>query len=50
MRLRLIKQQQLSAGETIDAETLVAADGSREIDNMEGLATHWGATARRSSR
>ncbi|HEY8245664.1 MAG TPA: esterase-like activity of phytase family protein [Hyphomicrobium sp.] len=43
MRLRLIKQQQLRAGETIDAETLVAADGSREIDNMEGLATHMGA-------
>lgn len=42
MRLRLIRQQQLRAGETIDAETLVAADGSREIDNMEGLATHAG--------
>jgi len=40
MRLRLIKQQQLRARETIDAETLVAADGSSEIDNMEGLATH----------
>jgi len=42
MRLRLIKQQQLRARETIDAETLVAADGSREIDNMEGLAAHVG--------
>ena len=40
MRLRLIKQQQLRARETIDAETLVAANGSREIDNMEGLAAH----------
>ena len=40
MRLRLIKQQQLRARETIDAETLIAANGSREIDNMEGLAAH----------
>lgn len=40
MRLRLIKQQQLRSGTTIEGETLLAADGSREIDNMEGLAAH----------
>lgn len=43
IRLRLVRQQQLRAGETIDAETLLAADGGREIDNMEGLAAHVGA-------
>jgi hypothetical protein len=40
MRLRLIKQQQLRPRKIIDADILVAADGGREIDNMEGLATH----------
>lgn len=40
MRLRLIKEYQLRAGQTIDAETLLAADGNREIDNMEGIAAH----------
>jgi hypothetical protein len=42
MRLRLIKQQQLQPGATIDAESLIDADTSREIDNMEGLAAHVG--------
>ncbi len=40
MRLRLINQQQLRPRKIIDADILVAADGGREIDNMEGLATH----------
>jgi hypothetical protein len=40
MRLRLIKQQQLQPGATIDGESLIEADTSREIDNMEGLAVH----------
>jgi hypothetical protein len=40
MRLRLIKQQQLRPRKILDADILVAADGGREIDNMEGLATH----------
>jgi hypothetical protein len=41
MRLRLIKQQQLRPRQVIDGDILVAASGgSREIDNMEGLAAH----------
>lgn len=40
MRLRLIKQQQLRPRKTIDADIVMAADGAREIDNMEGLAVH----------
>lgn len=40
MRLRHIKAAQLRPGKVIDADILVAADGAREIDNMEGLATH----------
>ncbi len=46
MRLRLIKQQQLRPRQVIDGDILVAADGSREIDNMEGLAAHAGAGRR----
>jgi len=42
MRLRLIKQPQLQPGATIDAESLIDADASREIDNMEGLTAHVG--------
>lgn len=42
MRLRLIKQHQLQPGATIDGESLLKADTSREIDNMEGLAAHVG--------
>jgi len=40
MRLRHIKAAQLRPGKVIDADILIAADGAREIDNMEGLATH----------
>ena len=43
MRLRHIRPEQLRPGRLIDADILVAADGAREIDNMEGLATHVGA-------
>lgn len=42
MRLRHIKADQLHPGRLIDPDVLVAADGAREIDNMEGLATHVG--------
>jgi hypothetical protein len=42
MRLRHIRADQLRRGRVIDADILVAADGSKEIDNMEGLATHVG--------
>jgi hypothetical protein len=43
MRLRLIHPAQLRPRQVIDADILVAADGSREIDNMEGLAAHTAA-------
>lgn len=42
MRLRYIRADQLRSGRLIDADILMAADTSREIDNMEGLATHVG--------
>lgn len=42
MRLRHIKAGELRRGRVIDADILVASDGSKEIDNMEGLATHQG--------
>lgn len=42
MRLRHIRADQLRPRRLIDADILVAADGSKEIDNMEGLATHVG--------
>ncbi len=42
MRLRHIKAKELRRGRVIDADILVAADGSKQIDNMEGLATHAG--------
>lgn len=42
MRLRHIKADQLRRGRVIDADILIAADGSKEIDNMEGLATYPG--------
>lgn len=42
MRLRHIKADQLRPRRLIDADILVVGDGSKEIDNMEGLATHVG--------
>lgn len=43
VRLRLIRRNELRAGMRIDGETLLQADLSKEIDNMEGLAVHAGA-------
>ncbi len=40
MRLRHVHARQLRPRAVIDADILVAAGGGREIDNMEGLATH----------
>jgi len=42
VRLRLVRQQELHAGARIEGETLLEADSSQEIDNMEGLAVHTG--------
>lgn len=40
MRLRLISAKSLKANATVDGETLITADPSDEIDNMEGLAVY----------
>jgi hypothetical protein len=40
MRLRLVPAKQLRPGAEIAGETLLEADMSYEIDNMEGLAIH----------
>jgi hypothetical protein len=42
MRLRHLPATQIEPGATIGGETLVDADMSYEIDNMEGLAVHTG--------
>jgi hypothetical protein len=42
MRLRYIRAEQLRRGTVVDADILLAADGSKEIDNMEGLGTSVG--------
>lgn len=42
IRLRRIRADQLQPGAVIDPDILIAAGGTREIDNMEGLATHIG--------
>jgi len=39
-RLRRIAPGELQPGAKIDAEVLLTADRSREIDNMEGIAAH----------
>jgi hypothetical protein len=43
VRLRLLPAEALAAGGRLDGETLLEADTSLEIDNLEGLAVHTGA-------
>ncbi|MFM9847619.1 MAG: esterase-like activity of phytase family protein [Hyphomicrobiaceae bacterium] len=42
MRLRHLPAAQIAPGATIEGETLVEADMTNEIDNMEGIAVHTG--------
>jgi hypothetical protein len=42
MRLRHLPAAQIVPGATIEGETLIEADMTYEIDNMEGLAVHTG--------
>ncbi len=42
MRLRLVAARDIRPGAVIEGETLLEADLSYEIDNMEGLAAHTG--------
>ena len=42
MRLRHLPAAQIAPGATIEGETLVEADMTYDIDNMEGLAVHTG--------
>lgn len=42
MRIRYVKAQDIKAGARIEGETLIEADMSKEIDNMEALAVHDG--------
>lgn len=43
MRLRLVPAAELKPGAVLRGETLIEADMSYEIDNMEGVAVHRGA-------
>lgn len=43
MRLRLVPAAELQPGAVLTGETLLEADMSQEIDNMEGIAVHRGA-------
>lgn len=40
MRLRRIPARQIGVGKVMDGETVMRADLSKQIDNMEGLAVH----------
>ncbi len=46
IRLRRIKAAHLRAGAIVDAEILLEANSSNEVDNMEGLAIHDGPNGR----
>jgi len=50
MRLRHIPAAEIAPGARITGRTLLQADSSFEIDNMEGLAVHGAASGRRCCR